>query len=397
MFLCPVTSCKLRSAFARGVNIWYSPESQGRMITFAAARKLIGEDAVGELWVRSEVKSEGESWKKCPSCSKYLKIVTAPKWAGEYEVDVCRNCHLIWLDQGKFPQVPHEEDLLTNYGDASLVTSIAKERAQVYVEQDKLDNPALIGEGPEAFWKRVPAILGFPVEMEDARKEGIGWMTLALAVVMILIHVLISGDGDLLRSWGFEPANSLKHFGLTFFTYGFLHADWFHLLSNLYFFGVFADDVEIYYGQMKFFLFIGLCLFFSSFVTLATTSKPDIFHVGMSGVISALMVNYGLIYRKSRIAFLMPYFHTLGNGGFVRAIGWYRIPAFWVIAFYVAKDLFYYFLMEKNGLTNVSHSGHLQGAFFGVVFWIASGCPNWYYDSVPGEAVPVEDKLLPYK
>jgi membrane associated rhomboid family serine protease/Zn-finger nucleic acid-binding protein len=399
MFLCPVTSTKLRSAFVRGVNIWYSPASGGRLVTMAVIRRLIGPDAATELWVRSGLKEAVTSWKHCPSCSKSMKIVVTPNWLGAYEIDVCRNCHLSWLDRKDFPQVPVPEDMLTPEGDASMLKDVATEMAKVAIAQDKRHNRPITGDGPESFWKSIPGFIGLPVEMEDDRKNGLGWMTWALALTMLIIHAfLTASDGDFLRQWAFLPAEPFRHFGLTTISFGFLHADWLHLLSNLYFFGVFADDVEVYYGRTKFLLLILGCLVLASITRVLSTDSPNVMHVGMSGAICALMVNYGLIYRKSRIAFLIPYLHSLGSGRFMRVLGWVRISSIWVILGYLAKDAALYFIMETGRHSSISHSGHLFGFLFGFVFWLVSGAPNWYYDSTSTTEVSAKDRAtLPYE
>lgn len=398
MFLCPVSSNRLRPAFARGVNIWYSPESGGRLITFAAARKILGEDVARELWVRSDLKGVVCGWKKCPSCSHEMRIVNAPKWAGAFEVDVCRNCHIIWLDQDEFPAVPGHEDLISHYGDASLVASVVHDQAKILVEQHKKENPSLFGEGPESLWKSLPAFIGMPVEMDDEKKYGSAWLTWIIGALLVIIHFgLIDKFPFFLNDWALLPAEPFRQSGLTLISWGFLHADAFHLFSNLYFFGVFADDVEVYYGKTKFLFLIFGCLLFSSFILILTQYHADIPHVGLSGVICAIMVNYGLIYRKARIAYLMPYMHTNGSGQFMRAVGWVRLASIWVIAGFVLKDLVYYVVFELSEATRVSHSGHLLGALLGFGFWFLNGCPNWYYDTLPKDETTIKDRLLPYK
>lgn len=399
MFLCPISSSKLRSAFARGVNIWYSAETGGRLINLAVVRKILGPDVASELWVRSSLKTSIRSWKKCPSCSHHLKIVNAPQWAGGYEIDVCRNCHLVWLDRKDFPEIPVPEDMITPYGDATLVRSVAEQIAYVSVAQDKKDNSDIIGPGPDSMWKAIPGFIGLPIEMEDDRKNGLGWLTWTLALQMLTIHYFFtSSDPAFIKEWSLITSDIFRHMGLTTITWGFIHADWVHLISNIYFFGVFADDVEIYYGRRKFLLLIIGCLFSSAFITMLINSKPNIPHIGISGVICAIMVNYGLIYRKSRIAFFMPYMHSVASGAYTRMFGWFRISSIWVIAAYFAKDLLLYFFFELSHLNNISYSGHIMGACFGFIFWLLSGCPNWYYDSVDkSEGTIKERMILPYK
>ncbi len=395
MFLCPISSTKLRSAFVRGVNVWYSPDNGGRLVNLAVVRKVLGPDLATEMWVRSGLKTTLSCWKKCPSCSHNMKIVNAPQWAGGYEVNVCRNCYLLWLDKNDFPEIPTPDDMIFPIGDATIVSSMVEQISYNYQAQDKKDNPDIIGPGPESMWKSIPGFMGLPVEMEDDRKNGLGWATWVIAFSMLMVHIfLTTKNPSFIKEWSLLPIDFFRHAGLTTITWGFIHADWAHLISNLYFFGVFADDVEVYYGKRKFLYLIFGCLFFSAFTTYVIYKNPSTPHIGLSGVICAIMINYGLIYRKSRIAFFMPYMHSLTNGSYTRIFGWIRISAIWVIVGYMIKDLILYFIFELNHFSYVSYSGHIIGATFGFIFWLLNGCPNWYYDSVNSTFGTIKERMI---
>jgi len=306
---------------------------------------------------------------------------------------------LIWLDKKDFPEIPTREDMISPHGDATLVRTVADQLLKVSIAQDKKNNPDIIGTGPDAMWKAIPGFLGLPIEMEDERKNGLGWLTWSLAVIMFFVHYFFSSsDSNFIKDWALIPSDFFRYGGVTTISWGFIHADWPHLLSNLYFFGVFADDVEIYYGKTKFLLLILSCLIISAFCTFVMDLKSNIPHVGISGVICAIMVNYGLIYRKSKIAFFLPYMYSMSNGSYGRLFGWFRISAIWVMLGYFLKDLSLFFFFELSKQSNVSYSGHLIGSILGFIFWMINGCPNWYYDSVDHHEGSLQERLLlPYK
>ena len=91
------------------------------------------------------------------------------------------------------------------------------------------------------------------------------WVTLLLLVLNVGVF-LVTGTfrGDIIQAsladgFGMIPAEMFKTFAgaphigpvpeaLTLFTYLFLHAGWLHLLGNMLFLWVFADNVEDAYG-----------------------------------------------------------------------------------------------------------------------------------------------------
>ena len=138
-------------------------------------------------------------------------------------------------------------------------------------------------------------------------------------------------------------------------TYGFIHADFGHLLFNmvtLYFFGRSIEVIMVgTTGQWWVYpLFYQSALVVSILPTYLKNQKnPNYLSLGASGAVSAVLFAYILIAPWKLILVM-----------FIPA------PAILYAAFYVGYSIW----MDKKGGDNVNHSAHLAGAAFGVMFML---------------------------
>lgn len=138
-------------------------------------------------------------------------------------------------------------------------------------------------------------------------------------------------------------------------TYGFIHADFGHLLFNmvtLYFFGRSIEVIMLgITGQWWVYpLFYLAALVVSILPTYLKNQKnPNYLSLGASGAVSAVLFAYILIAPWKLILVM-----------FIPA------PAILYAAFYVGYSIW----MDKKGSDNVNHSAHLSGAAFGVMFML---------------------------
>lgn len=359
------------------MSFWYCSLSRGRAIALPEARKIFGVDQTREIWVRSEVASSRSEW-KCPSCTKPMKVVSEPRWMSGGEIDVCRSCRLLWVKADTHEQIPHPEDLISEEGDSTLLQDRADGSTELLLLREKIkeEKSAWVTAPPPEVHKRVLGFLGIPVE-ENSYRTGFleAWITSLVMLLCLMIH-WGWGSSELYKAFAFYPADPLKNFGFNIFSAGFLHGGWFHLLFNLYFFNMFADDLEEDLGKIK---FVGL-LVFASLVTAAFQmylgTSPDVPHIGLSGVVMATMCYYTLAFPDNRIAYLIPGIHIWNHGkgeAWVRSLRWLRLPVWIVFGFYAIKDILNYYFFEREGFGNISHSGHIGGIVAGLVFfWIFS-------------------------
>ena len=138
-------------------------------------------------------------------------------------------------------------------------------------------------------------------------------------------------------------------------TYGFIHADFTHLLFNmitLFFFGRAIEGLMLRLsGQWWVFPLFYLSALLVSILPsyLKNQKNPNYLSLGASGAVSAVLFAFVLVSPWSLIfVFFIP------------------APAVLYAVFYVGYSIW----MDKKGGDNVNHSAHLAGAAFGVMFML---------------------------
>lgn len=185
-------------------------------------------------------------------------------------------------------------------------------------------------------------------------------ITLLLLGASIVLSLLAFGNQKLFSDLLFEPfvikARGQWH---RFITHAFIHANWPHLLVNMFVLFGFGQHVE----QAFWFyapaapalafatLYLGGILFSSLPAYRRHIHDPNYRAVGASGAVSAVLFAYILMTPTNTIRFL-----------FIPA----PIPAWVFGGLYLA----YSWYMDKRGQDNVAHDAHFYGAVFGLVFMI---------------------------
>jgi membrane associated rhomboid family serine protease len=137
-------------------------------------------------------------------------------------------------------------------------------------------------------------------------------------------------------------------------SYGFVHADFGHLLFNmitLYFFGKVVESFYVeHLGQFGFYIFYVMGLLASILPSYFDhRGDPDYRSLGASGAVSAVLFAYILFQPWSGIIFFpIPV----------------PIPAVIYAVLYVGYSLY----EARRGKGRVNHSAHLWGGAFGVAF-----------------------------
>ncbi len=186
-------------------------------------------------------------------------------------------------------------------------------------------------------------------------------MTIFLIGLTVLISILAFNRRDVFDKLKFNAYYIHKDKDwYRFLSYGLIHADWTHLLINmfvLYSFGEIVEQFFIYYFEFKGYVyFLLLYLGGVGFSTLFDYGKykNDIYYnaVGASGAVSAVVFASILLYPAGKI-FL--FFIPIG------------IPA----PIFGILYLVYSAYMAKKGNSIIGHSAHFWGAIFGIVFTVA--------------------------
>jgi membrane associated rhomboid family serine protease len=149
---------------------------------------------------------------------------------------------------------------------------------------------------------------------------------------------------------------------LTFVTYQFLHAGWLHLISNMLFLWVFADNVEDAYGHAGFLLFYLLTGIAGGLVHVLMQPASASPLIGASGAVSGVLAAYAILFPRARVWILL----------FMRIP--IPLPALWVLGGWFALQLLNLFFVAPTGDIDVAWWAHIGGfvAGLGLTFLLRS-------------------------
>lgn len=141
----------------------------------------------------------------------------------------------------------------------------------------------------------------------------------------------------------------------TLFTSMFLHGGWGHLLGNMLFLWIFADNIEATIGNIRFLMFYilgGLAAHAGHILFNLGSGVPT---VGASGAISAVMGAYLVMFPRSRIKMLFIFLII-------------RIPAWIFLGFWIYQQTSYGTQALQGGQSGgVAWWAHIGGFAFGVL------------------------------
>ncbi|MBK8769932.1 MAG: rhomboid family intramembrane serine protease [Rhizobiales bacterium] len=141
---------------------------------------------------------------------------------------------------------------------------------------------------------------------------------------------------------------------VTLITYMFLHGGWLHLLFNMAFLWVFADNVEDAFGHVGFLLFYVLCGIAGGLMHAIMQPLSQLPVIGASGAVSGVLGAYILLFPKARlwIFFYLPVP--------------FRIPAIIVLGAWFALQVLGVFTPVEEGQL-VAWWAHIGGFVTGLL------------------------------
>lgn len=185
-------------------------------------------------------------------------------------------------------------------------------------------------------------------------------MTLYIIILTVIVSVIAFQNEEIKYKLMFRPyiVNSNNEW-YRFITSGFIHADWMHLLINMFVLYSFGNAVESYYEfvfpEHATYYFILLYLGAIIISDLPTYKKhthdPSYNGLGASGGVSAILFA-SIIFNPWQKIYL---YGIIGIPGIIAGVAY----------------LFYSYYMDKKGGTNINHGAHFWGAMFGLIFTIA--------------------------
>jgi membrane associated rhomboid family serine protease len=221
------------------------------------------------------------------------------------------------------------------------------------------------------------------IPIRDANpRHAVPWVSWVIVAVNAAVYAVQSSLGEtraayeLIFDYAFIPARFEAEPGValhTLVTSAFMHGSWMHLLSNMIFLIVFADNVEDRMGRWRFAIFylMGAAAATGAHGLLSAGSPVPL--VGASGAVSAVLGAYILMFPHQRVQtfippLIVPWIVASLFGRFPRFyLLW--LPAWLFIGYWVVIQLF-----EAGSSLGVQVEGggvawwaHIGGFAFGAV------------------------------
>lgn len=171
--------------------------------------------------------------------------------------------------------------------------------------------------------------------------------------ILVFVYQFQMGDqlGAFIQQFGSVPARIMAGENLlSLLTSIFLHGGLMHLLGNMLFLWIFADNIEAVVGNMRFLIFYLLGGLVAHAAHIAYDPASTVPTVGASGAIAAVMGAYLVMFPRSRVRVL------------------FLIFPFYVSA-YIFLGLWIYFQIQ-SGIGSLSMRGEQVG---GVAYWAHIG------------------------
>ncbi len=146
-------------------------------------------------------------------------------------------------------------------------------------------------------------------------KPLVTWSIMAVCITIFIVMNLIPDQHavNILNQYGMIPLRYTSQIPelpfdgyLSFVSNLFLHATWVHLLFNMWFLWIFADNVEDRMGRIPFLIFYLSCGAFATVLQCYFDQTLAIPVIGASGAIAGVLAAYFFLYPYERVIVFFP-------------------------------------------------------------------------------------------
>ena len=204
----------------------------------------------------------------------------------------------------------------------------------------------------------------FPIgddQVQGGHKPFFAYVLIGLNILVFLFQVTLPAaqQQGFVATYGMIPVEITQGQDYyTMVTNMFLHGGWMHLIGNMLFLWVFADNIEAIIGKIPFLLFYfcgGIC---ASLAHLAFDLNSPVPAIGASGAISAVLGAYLVMFPASRVKIYVLYFF--------RSL---YVPAIYFLGIWAVQQFINGFIsiVPSSAFTSgVAWWAHIGGFIFGV-------------------------------
>ncbi len=207
---------------------------------------------------------------------------------------------------------------------------------------------------------------------DDNPTSGKPFVTYFIIGLCVLIFLIQLGSqsyktGQLFYSYGLIPSVLMGHKQLpmevyvipayiTIFSSMFMHGGFMHLIGNMLYMWIFADNIEDDLGRKKFLIFYLLAGIGAAMTQVLIDTHSEIPMVGASGAIGGVLGAYLINYPNARVLVLIPF------GFFSQLI---KIRALYVLGFWFILQ----FISSGGGVAYAAHIGGFVSGMILILFF----------------------------
>jgi membrane associated rhomboid family serine protease len=198
----------------------------------------------------------------------------------------------------------------------------------------------------------------------------ITYIIIGICVVVFLLELSSPyyKTGAIFYSWGVIPASLIHGVPIpdeiyrvpptaTLITSMFMHGGFMHLIGNMLYMWIFADNIEDEIGKVKFIIFYLLSGIAAALTQVFLNTESMIPMVGASGAIGGVLGAYIVNHPRAKVLVLIPL-------GFFSQI--VKIPAIFVLGiWFILQFVNSAFTSSAGG--GVAYGAHIGGFVFGAV------------------------------
>ena len=208
---------------------------------------------------------------------------------------------------------------------------------------------------------------------DDNPTSGRPVVTYFLIGICVVIFLMQLGSqsyktGQLFYSYGLIPSVLMGYDQLpmdlyavpaylTIFTSMFMHGGFMHLIGNMLYMWIFADNIEDSLGPKKFIIFYLLSGIGAATAQILMDTHSQVPMVGASGAIGGVLGAYLINHPNARVLVLIPF------GFFSQLI---KIKALYVLGFWFVLQFINSAMMSSQG-GGVAYAAHIGGFVSGII------------------------------
>lgn len=198
----------------------------------------------------------------------------------------------------------------------------------------------------------------------------ITYVIIGICVIVFLLEISSPNytSGALFYSWGVIPASLVHNLQVpeeiyrvppmaTLITSMFMHGGFMHLIGNMLYMWIFADNIEDELGKTKFIIFYILSGIAAALTQVYMNTESTVPMVGASGAIGGVLGAYIVNHPRAKVLVLIPL------GFFTQII---KVPAIFVLGiWFILQFVSSAFSSSSGG--GVAYGAHIGGFIFGAI------------------------------